>query len=351
MTFPGARTRSSLTRAAAAPRPRSARALLGRAAAATALLLLTACSSTAAPAPEGAPAPSGAGAAAPSAGSPASASPAPESPAPASPSAAASAAPAKSSAPPASSAAPATPAAPAAPVPAGTVWHPSPGTPWQWQLTTPVDRSVDVPVYDIDGFENDASVVAALHAEGRKVICYVNAGAWEDFRPDASSYPTALRGSTDGWNGERWLDIRQLSALRPLLAARFDLCRGKGFDAVEPDLLEGYANSTGFPLTAADQLAFNRMVADLAHQRGLAVALKNDLGQIPDLVGDFDFAIDEQCAEFKECDSLTPFVKAGKAVLHVEYNVAPADFCSQTTRLGFSSMAKHLKLDAWRQAC
>ncbi|MEU5419117.1 endo alpha-1,4 polygalactosaminidase [Streptomyces sp. NPDC020799] len=231
-------------------------------------------------------------------------------------------------------------------------WQPRPGTPWQWQLDGKVDTSVDVPVYDIDGFENSAAVVDRLHARGRKVICYINAGAWEDFRPDQSAFPKPLLGDRNkGWKGEKWLDIRRLDTLRPLMAARFDMCRKKGFDAVEPDLTEGYRNHTGFPLTAADQLAFNRMLAKLAHERGLAVGLKNDLEQIPRLVSDFDFAVNEQCAQYEECDALTPFVKSGKAVFHVEYELDPGDFCHRTKSLGLSSMRKQLALDAWRRPC
>ncbi|MFB7667470.1 endo alpha-1,4 polygalactosaminidase [Kitasatospora sp. NPDC056138] len=230
-------------------------------------------------------------------------------------------------------------------------WQPPVGVQWQWQLDGTVDQSVNVPVYDIDGFENGAAVVASLHAKGRKAVCYVNSGAWEDFRPDAKAFPTAVRGLGNGWSGERWLDIRRIDVLKPLMAARFDMCRKKGFDAVEPDLLDGYTNRTGFPLTGADQLRYNRMIAALAHERGLAVALKNDLEQVPQLVGQFDFAVNEQCAEFDECARLTPFVKAGKPVLHVEYNLTTAQFCRRTKALGFSSMAKHLKLDAWRRPC
>ncbi|WP_329180965.1 endo alpha-1,4 polygalactosaminidase [Streptomyces sp. NBC_01477] len=230
-------------------------------------------------------------------------------------------------------------------------WRPAPGAAWQWQLSGTVDTSVDVPVYDIDGFENDAGVVTRLHHAGRRVICYVNAGAWESFRPDAARFPTALLGRGDGWDGERWLDIRALDRLRPLMAARFDMCRAKGFDAVEPDLVEGYADSTGFPLTAADQLAYNRMIAGLAHARGLAVGLKNDLGQVPQLLRDFDFSVDEQCAQYDECGRLSPFIAAGKPVFHVEYELKPARFCPAVRKLGFSSMAKHLSLDAWREPC
>ncbi|MBT2489510.1 endo alpha-1,4 polygalactosaminidase [Streptomyces sp. ISL-96] len=230
-------------------------------------------------------------------------------------------------------------------------WQPKPGTAWQWQLDGKVDPSVDVPVYDIDGFENGSSTVRRLHRDGRKVICYLNAGAWESFRPDHRDFPAAVRGRPNGWPGERWLDIRRLDVLRPLMAKRFDMCRARGYDAVEPDLLDAYLEDTGFPLTAGHQLAYNRMLASLAHERGLSVGLKNDLPQIPELVDDFDFAVNEECAELNECAALTPFVRAGKAVFHVEYATPVGEFCAQSRKLGLSSMRKRLDLGAWRRPC
>jgi hypothetical protein len=158
-------------------------------------------------------------------------------------------------------------------------------------------------------------------------------------------------GKGNGWQGERWLDIRRTDVLEPLMAARIDMCRDKGFDAVEPDNMDGYANDTGFPLTAADQLAYNRLIARLAHERGLSVALKNDLDQIPELVGDFDFAVNEQCAQYDECDALKPFLDAGKAVLHVEYELPAKAFCPLARSTGMSSMRKKYDLGAWRKPC
>ncbi|HEV2347465.1 MAG TPA: endo alpha-1,4 polygalactosaminidase [Actinocrinis sp.] len=231
------------------------------------------------------------------------------------------------------------------------IWQPRPGLTWQWQLTEPVDTSVDAQVYDIDGTENDAAVVAALHAAGRKVICYVNVGAFESFRPDARLFPPAVVGAPNGWPGERWLDVRQLTVLRPIIAARFKTCAAKGFDGIEADNVDGYENDTGFPLTNDDQLAFNRMVAGLAHADGLAIGLKNDLDQVPQLVSSFDFAVNEQCAEYTECDELEPFIAEGKAVFHVEYTLPLSDFCAQTTALGLSSMRKDMTLDATRWPC
>jgi hypothetical protein len=231
------------------------------------------------------------------------------------------------------------------------IWRPQPGLTWQWQLTEPVDTKVDAQVYDIDGADNGADVVATLHAAGRKVICYVNTGAYESFRADAGRFPTSVLGSPNGWPGERWLDIRQWRVLRPIMAARFTECADKGFDAVEADNVDGYENDSGFPLTAADQLTYNRMLAALAHDDHLAIGLKNDVDQVRDLLPDFDFAVDEQCVEYAECDQLAPFTAAGKAVFHVEYTLPLAEFCPQTAPLHFSSMKKNTALDAPRWPC
>ncbi|MBZ3903237.1 endo alpha-1,4 polygalactosaminidase [Streptomyces griseiscabiei] len=233
----------------------------------------------------------------------------------------------------------------------GTRWRPEPGTAWQWQLSGRLDTSVDVPVYDIDGFDHSAGTVAGLHDDGRKVICYLSTGAWEDWRPDADDFPKSVIGESNGWEGEYWLDIRETEVLEPLMAARIDMCAEKGFDAVEPDNMDGYRNRTGFPLKAADQLRYNRLVARLAHDRGLAVGLKNDLDQIPELVDDFDFAVNEQCAQYDECEDLTPFIEAGKAVFHVEYELPTGDFCPEARRLELSSLLKKWELGVWRKAC
>ncbi|WP_217544716.1 endo alpha-1,4 polygalactosaminidase [Streptomyces sp. GbtcB6] len=230
-------------------------------------------------------------------------------------------------------------------------WRPRPGVSWQWQLSGRVDTSVEASVYDIDGFDQSRATVATLHDKGRRVICYVSTGAYENWRPDAKRFPASVLGRGNGWEGERWLDIRRTDVLEPLMAARFDMCRDKGFDAVEPDNMDGYENRTGFPLDAADQLRYNRLIARLAHDRGMSVGLKNDLDQIPQLVGDFDFAVNEQCAQYGECDDLKPFVKADKAVFHVEYELPTSRFCAQSRRLRLSSLEKKYELGVWRKAC
>jgi hypothetical protein len=231
-------------------------------------------------------------------------------------------------------------------------WVPGPHTTWQWQLTTPVDQSVEAQMFDIDLFNNAASVVADLHARGRRVLCYVDAGTLEPGRPDAGTYPAAVVGNElPDWPGEHWLDIRRLDVLGPILERLLDLCKQKGFDGVEPDNVDAYRNNSGFPLTAPDRLRFNRFLADAAHARGLSVALKNDLEQAAELEPSFDFVLDEQCFQYSECDSLQPFARAGKAVFVADYDLAVESFCPQAQADGYMAILKRLGLDAWRQTC
>ena len=233
------------------------------------------------------------------------------------------------------------------------LWIPSPNTSWQWQLNgLPLDRSIQADMYDIDLFDNDAATVSTLQSEGRKVVCYVNVGGWENWRPDASQFPDEIIGANlDDWEGERWLDIRRIDILAPIMEARMDLCQAKGFDGLEPDNIDGFLNDTGFPLTYADQLEYNIWLAAAAHDRGLSIGLKNDMDQIPDLLTHFDWALNEECFQFEECETLLPFIEAGKAVFNVEYSLETSEFCPEAKRLGFNSLKKNLDVDAWREPC
>lgn len=239
-----------------------------------------------------------------------------------------------------------------APVACPGCWHPAVRTSWQWQLTGAIDTSIDVEMYDVDLFDVSKSTVAELHADGRRVVCYISAGSLENWRPDASSFPKVVIGSRyDGWAGERWLDIRRWDILGPIMTARMDLCASKGFDGIEFDNMEGFHEKTGFPLTSADQLLFNVRLANAAHERGLTTVAKNDLGQLPTLLPYFDAVLNEECFQWKECGALSVFVDAGKPVFQVEYEPATSQFCAKANALNFNSLKKKLALKVWRVPC
>ncbi len=206
-------------------------------------------------------------------------------------------------------------------------WKPTPGTTWQWVLSEPVDPNTvpDVDMVDLDLFDSASGTIDALHEAGRTVICYFSAGSWEDWRPDAGDFPeSALGNDLDGWEGERWLDVMD-PTVRDLLELRLDRAVEWGCDGVEPDNVDGYTNDPGLPLNATEQLDFNRWLADAAHRRSLSVGLKNDMDQLADLVDWFDWALNEECAAYDECDLYSSFTDdgandgAGKAAFHVEY--------------------------------
>jgi hypothetical protein len=122
---------------------------------------------------------------------------------------------------------------------------------------------------------------------------------------------------------------------------------------VDPDNMDGYTQKSGFNITAADQLAYNKWIADTAHSLNLAVGLKNDLNQVAALEPSFDFAVNEQCYYYGECDLLKPFAKAGKAVLQVEYTVKGtfAKMCASAKAANRSLILKKLELGAYVKYC
>lgn len=228
---------------------------------------------------------------------------------------------------------------------AAEVIAPEAGAPWQWQITEALNTEPDVPTYDVDLFDITDADYDQLRADGRVIVCYFSAGSYEPWKDDADQFPDDVIGRPlDGWPDERWLDHTR-TEVRDVMAARLDRAVERGCDGVEPDNVTAHHNRTGFGITSLEQLAYNRWLADEAHHRGLSVALKNDVEQIPDLVDWFDFSVNEECMAYDECHTLDPFVDAGKAVLHVEYvdrwEDAPAlneEVCGAFP--GFSSIVK-----------
>lgn len=236
-------------------------------------------------------------------------------------------------------------------------WIPAANTSYQIQYGgSTLDLSVPAAIYDVDAFDTTARKVAALHARGRRAVCYVDVGTWERWRPDASQFPKTVLGKPDGgWPGERWLDISQTFVLEPIMMQRFKMCRSKGFDGLDPDNLDGYVNKTGFHLTYAEQLTYDTWVANEAHALGLTVDQKGDNNQVADLASVYDFAVVEQCFAQGWCRQFERYTKRNALVVDVEYNVARNRFltktCPSDARYRETAILKHLSLNAWIVTC
>jgi hypothetical protein len=311
-------------------------------------------------------------------------------------------------------AAPAAAALPA-PVPcnttAGSCWTPPLVSRWQYQLQGSINSSgqciypttgfintgitgtsfatgqqVAPTVFDIDIYQDgkcytpnnygvlNTAAVNALHALGDKVIGYIDAGTAETWRPDYPQYQsfnTSCGGClfgrpVGGFRNEFWLNINtNVSGTNPNtgqtetaqqfildeLTARLAKARSAGADAIEFDNIDAYQNKTGLTISAATQEQFDAAIANLAHSNGFAVGFKNDLGQASDLQPYFDFAINEQCWQYKECNFPPPGLQAwpstyGKAVFNVEYKGSTSGFCPQanSASYNFNSILKDVNL-------
>ncbi len=231
-------------------------------------------------------------------------------------------------------------------------YHPKPGIKWFWQLSGTLRTDYDVDLYDVDLEETSKETIDYLHNKGIRVICYFNAGAYEPYRSDSADFPKEVLGKTmDGWDDEKWLDIASFDKFASIMRKRLDLAVNKGCDGVEPDNINSFEQDTGFPISYDDQLKYNKWLAREAHKRGLAIALKNDGSQVHDLVDDFDFAIVEECFEYDECSPFSEFINHGKAVLGVEYELSPREFCDKAKKMRFSWFKADYDLDGGMISC
>lgn len=244
-------------------------------------------------------------------------------------------------------------------------WQPEVGVKWQIELLYKLNSTkVDAEVYDIDLYDNDKSIISNLQGMGRKVICYFSAGTYEDWRSDASDFASSDLGSNlDDWPGERWIDTNSKN-VRKIMQTRLDLAQEKGCDGVDPDNIDAYDNSNGLKLTEDDAIDFVNWLAGQAHSRGLSIGLKNGGSIIGSVIKNMQWSVNEQCAQYNECDTYAAFTDANKPVFHIEYpkgdetnnddevtTKQKSSACTADSASDFSTVIKNMKLDNWVEYC
>jgi hypothetical protein len=265
---------------------------------------------------------------------------------------------------------------------ASTWWIPPLGNqPWQWELSHPLrfnnaqDMGTDdklpdgqlapVPVvYDIDAIINPASTVAELHSMGKHVVCYIEVGAAGNYYSAAqegvsATYFDQLRhagefGKKVPGYPEHYLDIQSPTTISIIESMISQQCAAKGFDAVETDIDEEYADNSGFPLTKAIEENYMTTLANYMHGVGLGWWIKN-----PDDTGDSyatdmfplaDAVLTEQCNQYSTCGLLSAYV-GHKAVFNAEYKLKPSSFCAKDDALGFNGARFNIGLTGIRNPC
>jgi Glycoside-hydrolase family GH114 len=270
---------------------------------------------------------------------------------------------------------------------------------WYWQIgggnlpsmTSGAASSTNI--WDTDDFSDAGSmgsneepngastVVSQLHAANKYSICYIEAGAQQD-EPDASHFAAADYGSDStqyqmqGYPGEYWFDTRGFAAYKygdsnsvltgaaaniaAGMAQRIAGCKAEGQDAIEPDDLDGYTNSSnsgaaggGWGLTQQDAAGYEQWLAFTAHSDGLAVFQKNDGDNTATDEQYFDGMIIEECNHYNDpCgsggDNTNLYIAAHKPVLNAEYTEdgeSTAKFCSADESAGITGALFNVDLD------
>ena len=271
---------------------------------------------------------------------------------------------------------------------------------WYWQIdgsnlpSMTSGAASTANIWDTDGFTDAGSmgsnnepngpsaVVSALHAAGKYSICYIEAGA-QQAEPDASHFAAADYGNSasryqmQGYSGEYWFDTRGFAAytygdpnsvltgaaadIAAGMAQRIAGCKAEGQDAIEPDDLDGYTNSSnsgaaggGWGLTQQDARGYEQWLAYTAHSNGLAVFQKNDGANTSADQPYFDGMIIEECNHYNDpCtgtsgDGANLYVSAHKPVLNAEYTEdgeSTAKFCSADESAGITGALFNVDLN------
>ncbi len=265
---------------------------------------------------------------------------------------------------------------------AASWWVPPLGSqPWQWELDHPLNVSsasdmgtddklpdgkvAPAPViYDIDGIINPASTVAALHARGKHVVCYIEVGAAGNYYSTAQEHTTTtyyqqlkaagVMGKKVPGYPEYYLNITSSKTVSIIESMIDHQCAAKRFDAVETDIDEEFTDNTGFKLSKTIEEKYMTTLAKYMHGLGLGWWIKN-----PDDTGDSyatdmyplaDAVLTEQCNQYETCSALSAYVDH-KAVFNAEYDLKTPQFCAADDARGFNGAKFNVDLTGVRDPC
>ncbi len=240
-------------------------------------------------------------------------------------------------------------------VPAPARWVPAPDAKFDLQFSTPMQlqRQVDFMVLDLADALPDE--ITTVKNNGAAAVCYFNGGSIDVEDEDFDSVaPLVIGRKLETEPTARWLDLRNIDEIAPMIRGRLDRCRDKGFDAALIGNLENYLFRSGFPIGERQQIAFNRFIADEAHKRGLSIGLWNSRSQIAPLADSYDFILVSGCFEDGWCNETGAFIEMGKPAFVVEFaesSRGDVEFCSANQTFGTMGIIKRRILDGWLRLC
>lgn len=232
-------------------------------------------------------------------------------------------------------------------------WY-SPGvdSSWQAQLQGSVDTNLAVDLFYLDADDAGPATLRQIRAQGDHLLCYLSAGTFEPWRPDAAEFPASVIGGplTDHPD-ERWLDFRDASVLA-LMRARIARLASVGCEGIDPSSIDTSVDP-GFAITEADALGYARWFAEEIHAQGMSAGLSSRETWVDSLNDAFDWALAVDCLASTGCVGFEPVREREHAVLLVEFGDQSrvAEVCPAAATLGFDALLKTPTFDAFRIGC
>lgn len=211
---------------------------------------------------------------------------------------------------------------------------------------------------EIDGFDSTKEQVTQIKAQNTKAICYISAGTAEDFRPDFAAFkaiPNTTGKGFPGFEGDYFLNTNHWRDFFPVMKKRIQMCRDKGFDYVDFDVIDSYdvdPEETGFELSEDVQIDYIMALTKAAKEASLKTVQKNAPDLAKRLEPHFDAMVTEECVRLEFCEETAPYRAAGKPVFNVEYPESWGDkpfdrghVCAASKEAGVITIFSALALD------
>lgn len=236
---------------------------------------------------------------------------------------------------------------------------------WRLDKIQSNTTKVTAKTIDVDAFFTTKESIKKWQEEGRVVIAYVSVGTYESLRPDAKDFPTSIIGAAyPGFEKEYFADIREIDILKPIIKARFNMIKEKGFDGIEPDNMDSYIrdvygdkNGTGFSLTKKDGKEYIDFIIKEAKDRNLSIGHKNAYELADDYVDKFDWALTEGIFHEGFEERMRVYVDKNKTVFATEYTDSMtkehflSDVCPKAEQLGYVAILKDRNLTEYIVNC
>jgi len=218
---------------------------------------------------------------------------------------------------------------------------------WAWG---PHEKPEEGDLVMLDGDLESEDTIRGLVSDKLYTSCYLSAGTLEDWRADASKFSEDEQAKAyKGFDGEEvWLDIHNWESLKPEMEARLKTYASKGCMGVEFDNVDCYNNACVSGVSVEqllkDEVEYVSWLIDTTHSLGMAAALKNAQEVGKQLYSKVDYAVNEQCLQYSECDLYEKAVKDNKLVINVEYQ-GGSSACDKAKSLGLLSKVQNG--DSW----